>query len=156
MNTTQLFAILYSMPSVKSYISSVKKIEPTIENSLASGTKMWLTSFFKPSVTTTQSDNVYENDNKIIYEQSEWRVILENVFTTLKMPPKYSGKVYIALTDLDYILYNIIYPFPSHLEKSQEEINKNIHVAATPLTTQQLEHLRMKNGFTFNQINTKN
>ena len=152
MNATQLFAIIYSMPSVKNYISSSKMIEPTLENKLASETKMWLTTFFKTSVLNTQSDNLYEKINRVVYEQSEWKNILESIFSTLKMPPKYSGKVYIALTDLDNILYNIIYPFQTILEKSPEEIARNIHIAATPLTTQQLENLRILNGITFSQI----
>jgi hypothetical protein len=144
---------MYSLPSVKRYISSGNKIEEILEKKLASSTIQWVKSTFVPAVTTTSPDTFSEKAEMTLFHNSiEWKCILENIFTALNMPPKYSGKIYLAISQLDSTLYSILFPFQLHLEFSPETIRENIAKAYKPLSQQQKEYLLRTNGFLFSEI----
>ncbi len=144
---------MYSMPSIKLYMSSNKKIDNIIEDKLMKATIKWATTTFKHSVTSTRDDTLYENIEMCAYHKNnEWKSMLDNVFTVMNMPPKYSGQIYDALSYLDSTLYNIMYPFPSHLEFPKQTIIENTMKASAPLTNEQKEYLLKANGFLFPSI----
>ncbi len=125
------------MPTVKRY-SAKQKLSERQFSEIASIVKMWVNAMLKPACLNKNSELSWETAMTKKYMESEWDLCMRDVFAAMKLPARQSYKIYEALSDLDSMIYKVLYPFPAELEYGREKMLAAETAAAKPLTDEQL------------------
>ncbi len=137
MSTEISISIASSMPAVKRY-SAKQKLSEGQFSEIATIVKMWVKAILKPACLDKNSELSWETAIAKKYMESEWDLCMRDVFAAMKLPVRQSYKIYEALSDLDSMIYKVLYPFPVELEYGRDKMLAAETAAAKPLTDEQL------------------